>query len=310
MYEKRFALTRRPFPATPDSSLYYPATEHEAVLARLQQAIADNDGFAVLTGAPGTGKTLLGMNLLERLGPNVASAFLTNSHFPDRGGLLQAILYDLGLPYEGGREQVLRLRLTEHLLNNCKENKKTILLVDEAQNLLPDHLEELRLLGNLEAGPRRALHVVLLGQTSLLDLLRQPQQAALRQRLAMRLLVPPLDVEESVDYLLHHLRLAGGRPERIIDEAGLEVLARGTQGVPRLLNQAAHQALLLADAGELSQVDAEAALEALAMLGLEEGRTQENEEEELMQRRRPLDLDPKVPEDLPVRLAEETRRPA
>lgn len=318
MYEKRFGLSRRPFPTTPDHSLYYPASEHEAVLARLENAIADNEGFMVVTGGPGMGKTLLGANLLERLGPGIVSAFLSNSHYPDRAGLIQALLYDLGLSYEGVREQVLRLRLTDFLLANSQVHKKTVLVIDEAQNLSVDHLEELRLLGNLEAGSRRAVHFILLGQTSFLDVLRQPQVTALRQRAAVRLLLVPFAVDEAMDYLLHHLRLAGGRPERIIDEAALEVLARGTQGVPRLLNQAAHQALLLADVGELDKVDAEAALEALAVLGLEENARSEetlDAEEPLLgksakgeHRRWTIDLDEEMQEDAPVRLAAETRR--
>src|SRR2546423_1306731 len=102
MYETRFGLRKRPFPATPDSSCYYPATSHERALALLQRALADGEGVVVLTGAPGTGKTLLCHCLLERLGPGVVSAFLTNSHLACRAALLQAVLYDLSLPYDGG----------------------------------------------------------------------------------------------------------------------------------------------------------------------------------------------------------------
>ncbi len=268
MYETRFGFRRRPFPATPDSRCYYPATSHERALAQLQQALAGGDGLAVLAGAPGTGKTLLCHCLLERLGEAPVSAFLTNSHFEGRAGLLQAILYDLSLPYEGAGEQGLRLRLTDYLLNVYRAGRRAVLVVDEAQNLGPDLLEELRLLGNLEGGRGRALQVVLVGQDRLLDTLRLPELAALNQRVLVRAHVWPLGVEEATDYLLHHLREAGARPERVITEDALELLARQTGGVPRLLNQAAHQALLLADSADAGLVDAEAALEALAVLGL------------------------------------------
>ena len=267
MYEQRFGLKRRPFPSTPDGSTYYPATAHEHALTALDRGIRAGDGFFLLTGAPGTGKTLIATTLLDRLPEGTVTALVTNSHLPDRASLLQAILYDLGLPYDGA-EQVLRLRLTDFVLEQRREGRQILLILDEAQNLSADLLEELRLLANLESGAGKALQVLLVGQPAILDTLRRPELAALRQRLGPRCELTPLATDEAFDYLLHHLRLAGANAERIIDESGLDVLARGTKGVPRLLNQAAHQALLLADAGELASIDAEAALEALAALGL------------------------------------------
>jgi hypothetical protein len=132
-------------------------------------------------------------------------------------------------------------------------------------------LEELRLLGNLEGGRGKAVQVVLVGQAGLLETLRLPELTAFNQRVLVRARVEPLGVEEGMDYLLHHLRAAGGRPERVITEDALELLARQTAGVPRLLNQAAHQALALADSADTGLVDAEAAIEALALLGLGDG---------------------------------------
>lgn len=268
MDENRFGLKRRPFPSTPDTELYYPATLHETALTTLQRGIVDDEGFVLLTGAPGTGKTLLGYVLLERLGESAVTAFLTNSHYADRAALLQAILYDLGLPHEAKTEQLLRLRLTEHLLKNCAEKKRTVIVIDEAQHLDADLLEELRLLANLEAGKGKAVQFVLLAQPSLLQKLASPGLESLQQRIAIRPELHALDVEEAYDYLLHHLRLAGAKPEKVFDETAIETLARGAHGVPRCLNQSAHQALGLAQEGELAKVDAEAALEALSMLGL------------------------------------------
>jgi type II secretory pathway predicted ATPase ExeA len=268
MYEAHFGLRQRPFRVIPDSDCYYPATSHEQALAQLLQAIAADEGLAVLTGAPGTGKTLLCHCLLERLGQDVTIAYLTNSHVEGRAGLLQAILYDLSQPYAGRTEQELRLALTEFLLENYRAGRRTVLIVDEAQNLPPDLLEELRLLGNLEGRQGRAVQVVLVGQPSLLETLRLPSLAAFAQRLAVRARLESLGVHEAADYLVHHLRTAGGSPADIITDEALEVLARGTQGLPRLLTRAAHQALVLAHAADNALVDAEAALEALAALGL------------------------------------------
>jgi type II secretory pathway predicted ATPase ExeA len=271
MYEKHFGLKQRPFRPTPDSDSYYPATTHEQALARLVQGIEADEGLLLLTGAPGTGKTLLCHRLLERLPASTASAFLTSGFFAGRAALLQAILFELSLTYEGRGEQEMRLALADFLLQNYQRGQRALLLVDEAHHLTPELLEELRLLGNLEAGSGKAVQVVLVAQPAILDTLHRPELDAVRQRLAVRVTLNLLDVREAADYLVHHLRCAGARPDAVISDEALELIARGAQGVPRLLNQAAHQALVLACAAEVDQVDAEAALEALGLLGLNAG---------------------------------------
>jgi type II secretory pathway predicted ATPase ExeA len=271
MVETHFGLRHRPFRPTPDSAGYYPATTHERALARLLQGLADDEGVVLLTAAPGMGKTLLCHVLLERLPGETSSALLTNSHCRGRLGLLQAILFDLSLPHEGRGEQELRLALTDFLLKNYAAGRRTVLIVDEAQHLASDQLEELRLLGNLEARDGKAFQLVLAAQPAIEETLRRPRLAALRQRLAVRSYLDPLGLEEAADYLLHQVRTAGGRPEAIFSDEAVRILARGGQGVPRLLNQAAHQALLLTHGAGAAQVDAEAALEALAILGLDAG---------------------------------------
>jgi type II secretory pathway predicted ATPase ExeA len=268
MVELPFGLRRRPFPTTPDHTCYYPATSHERALARLLRGLADGEGMLLLTGTPGTGKTLLCHCLLDRLGSEVWSAFLTNSHGSACAGLLQSILYDLSLPHEDRSEQQMRLALTDHLLKAYAAGRRTILLIDEAQHLSPDQLEELRLLGNLEARSGKAVQIVLIGQPDVLQTLAGPKLAALRQRLLVRASLDPLDLQEAADYVLHHLRAAGGRPERIIDDEALELIARSTKGVPRLINQAGHQALSLAAEAGAATVDVEVVLEALGLLGL------------------------------------------
>jgi type II secretory pathway predicted ATPase ExeA len=268
MYEAHFGLKRRPFGSTPNGDYYYPATHHERALSSIQAAVSDFEGISILTGEPGTGKTLLCHRLLERLGPEVQNAFLANSHLPNRTALLQSILFDLSLPYLGLSEQELRLQLTDHLLKTFQAGKRTVLLVDEAQHLEVDLLEELRLLGNLEANHRRALQVILVAQPGLLSTLNRPEMAGLQQRTAIRVSLEPLDRHEAADYLVQHIRASGGRPQSIFTDEALEVLAGGTRGIPRLLNQTGHQALLLAQAANLNSVDAEVAMEALSIVGL------------------------------------------
>jgi type II secretory pathway predicted ATPase ExeA len=269
MIVTHFGLRQRPFPASPDGACYYPATTHERALARLGDGLAAGEGVLVLTGAPGTGKTLLGQLLLERQGGGASIAFLTNSHFAGRAGLLQALLFDLGLAHEGRGEQEMRLALTDHLLRTFAGGRTTAVLVDEAQHLDADLLEELRLLGNLESNAGKAVQVVLAGQPALAERLAQPELAPLRQRVSVRAALEPLGLQEAADYLLHHVRVAGGRPETLFSDEALELLARGGGGLPRRLNQAGSRALALAAEAGAAQVDAEAALEALAELGLE-----------------------------------------
>ncbi len=270
MLETHFGLRRRPFPSSPDHACYYPSTSHEQALQALLDGLADGEGVVALTGLPGTGKTLLCQCLLERVGEEVTFAFLTHTHMPDRAGLLQAILYDLSLPHEGQSEQELRLTLIEHLVGRFADGKRTLLVIDEAHHLGVDLLEELRLLGNLEGNAGKAMQIVLVGHPDLLLTLASPRLESLRQRLVVRPKVEPLGVEEAADYVLHHLRAAGGSPEDIIDAETLELIARRTAGVPRLLNQVMHHALRLAVTMECPSVELECALESLATFGLVE----------------------------------------
>ncbi len=269
MYEAHFGLKRRPFSSRPDGDYYYPASNHERALKALENAVLDLEGIAVLTGEPGTGKTLLCHRLLERLGPDINNAYLANSHVPNRTALLQSILFDLSQPYLGLSEQELRLGLMDHLLKTYESGRRTVVIVDEAQHLDPDLLEELRLLGNLEAKHGRALQVVLVAQPGLCTTLSRPETAGFQQRVAVRLTLEPLDRHEAADYLEQHIRAAGGRAKSLFTDEALEVLGSGSRGIPRLLNQAGHQALLLAHSAKLAAVDAEVALEALSILELQ-----------------------------------------
>ena len=269
MYQAHFGLRHRPFRSMPDPAAYYPATTHEDALHRIRQAIADDDPVAVLVGEPGTGKTLVASQLLDRLGDDVSRVFITNGHLQRRADLFQAVLYDLGLPYEGRGEQELRLALTDKLLSDFAAGRKTILVIDEAHHLPADLLEEVRLLGNLETPAGRAVQTILVAQPSILETLRRPDLTALAQRLAVRAELSRLTPDESADYVVHHLRVAGARPEALIDDEALTLIARAGAGLPRVLNQIAHVSLALTCEAGSGRVDAEGVLEAMARLGIE-----------------------------------------
>jgi type II secretory pathway predicted ATPase ExeA len=269
MYEAHFGLRARPFRPGPDAAAYYPTAPHEEALQTLRQVLAADESFAALTGEPGVGKSLLAHVLLSRIGDEAACGVITNCHLETRTALLQALLYDLGLPYEGKAEQELRLALTDCLLARLGECRRTIVLIDEAHHLPADSLEELRMLANLESPHGQALQVVLIGLPDLLDTLKQPCLRALAQRLTTRIALGRLDAHESAEYLLHQLRVVGARPDAVIADEALELLVKSAQGLPRVLNQAAHQSLVLACHAGAGRVDAEAVLEALARLGIE-----------------------------------------
>ncbi len=263
-----FGLRQRPFPTTPDVACYYPATSHERAVERLLAGLADGEGILLLAGAPGTGETLVCHRILDLLGEEVANVCITHTHLRNRAELLQAILFDLDMPHAGKSEQELRLTLIDYLLQRFRAGKQTVLVIDEAQHLGIDLLEELRMLSNLEGQGGKAVQVLLAGQPDLLDVLAAPALASLRQRLAVRVFLEPLGIDEAADYLLHHLRSAGGQAEEILYGVAVVLLARCTHGLPRLLNQAGRQALYLAEQVGAAEMDAEAVLEALTLLGL------------------------------------------
>jgi type II secretory pathway predicted ATPase ExeA len=268
MDESRLEDLKRAFRPIPDSDAYYAATSHEQALACALGALADDEGMALIVGGPGLGKTLLGHCFLDRLGGDVASAFLLTTHFREPAALLQELLYDFALPYEGRTEEEMRLALTDHLLQNYEGGRKAVLVIDEAQHLSPAVLEELRLLGNLEGRKGKAAQSVLLSLPSILDTLQAPELESFQQRLAARAELRPFDQHEATDFLLHQARRVCPRPEEFLTEEALQIVAQSCQGIPRLLNRAMHKALSLAQTGGADVLDAEAVLEAVAALGL------------------------------------------
>jgi type II secretory pathway predicted ATPase ExeA len=198
---------------------------------------------------------------------------IPSSRFAKPADLLQAILFDHGADYRGLSEGELRLAVTDRLLTSLAAERPTVVVLDEAQHLSDDVLEEVRLLGNLASHRGPAVFFLLVGQPTLRARLGTSGLAAVAQRLSARCRLDSLDQDESVRFLRDQLTAAGGEPE-LLDEEAAGVLAGHGQGSPRLLNQLAGLAFALADEAEADAVDVEVALEACSRLGLADDKTQ------------------------------------
>jgi type II secretory pathway predicted ATPase ExeA len=263
-----FGLARRPFRPAADLSAYFPAPGHEAAAAELDAAFSRREPFVLLDGEAGTGKTLVARRWLGRLPTAVPRTVLATVHAARPADLLQAILFDLTQPYQGLGEQELRLAVTAQLLTAAEGGLPTVLLIDEAQHLTAEALEELRLLANLDTPAGAAAVAVLVAQPALREVLARPAFAALAQRVAARPRLEPLTADQSIQYLRYQIESAGGRPSEVFDAEALDLLARAAGGVPRVLNQAAAAAGELAAAVGSETIDTEAAVEALGRLGI------------------------------------------
>jgi type II secretory pathway predicted ATPase ExeA len=207
--------------------------------------------------------------LLEGLSEHVRPVLLTNGHFASRLDLLQAILFDLGLPFENATEQTARLAIVESCLSQYCNGGTTLIVADEAHLLSADLLDELRQLGNLDGKDGKAVQVALVGLGEIEKTLADPALAILRQRLATRATIEPMVPEEAADYLNHQVRVCGGKPERFFGEDVLDILSHATGGVPRIVNRAATLAMQLSSENGVDYIDTEAAVEAVTQLGLD-----------------------------------------
>jgi general secretion pathway protein A len=255
MYAAHFGLQEPPFGLTPDPRYIYMSERHQEALAHLLWGIGHGGGFVQLTGAVGTGKTTMCRCLLEQLPPDVDLALIFNPRLSSLE-LLAAVCDELGVAYppETASVKVLVDALHRHLLDAHARGRRTVLVIDEAQNLAPEVLEQVRLLTNLETARDKLLHIVLIGQPELVGLLDRDELRQLAQRVTARYHLQPLTREETRAYVQHRLAVAGqARP--IFTAAALDEVHGWSRGVPRLINIICDRALLGAWAEGRSRVD-------------------------------------------------------
>jgi type II secretory pathway predicted ATPase ExeA len=269
MYEAFFELKRRPFPSTPDPGRYFRTPELEEALAQLKCCVHHDEGIGVLVGPAGTGKTLACRLLMDYFEPSFPQMLVTNTHAPSVRSLLQALLYDLSLPYVGLEEQELRLALTDHLVEQLRHGGRVLLFIDEAHLLSADQLEELRLLTNLESATAHALQVLLFAQEPLIEKLSATALAGVRQRIATVSRLAVFTAEQTVEYVSAQIAAAGGVADTIFTAGSLSEICELSGGIPRRINQLCHRAMLHAFALQSGTVDSphvQAAAEPLAWL--------------------------------------------
>ena len=244
MYESFFNFRERPFNLTPDPKYLFLSGRHREAMAHLLYGIRQRSGFILLTGEVGTGKTTLCRALLHSLDEDIEVALIFNPNLSAEE-LLQTINREFGLPGVSESRKALVDELNAHLLARRGAGKNLVLLVDEAQNLSPPVLEELRLLSNLETETEKLLQIVLIGQPELNDLLKRPELRQLDQRMSVRYHLEPLDQNETGEYVLHRLGVASDHSRAQFTSRAIRALYRYSRGAPRLINVAADRALLV-----------------------------------------------------------------
>ena len=255
MYESYFGLKERPFSIAPDPRYIYLSESHEEALAHLLFGMQEGGGFVQLTGEVGTGKTTLVRTLLEQHPKNVELALVFNPKLSPLE-FVAAICDELAIPYDQATATLKTLTdaLNDKLLKNYLDDRRTVLIIDEAQALSIDVLEQIRLLTNLETTREKLLQIILIGQPELRQTLARQDMRQLAQRVTDIYHLEPLDPVEIRNYLTHRLTIAGAN-KSLYNDGAIKAIYRASGGIPRIINEIADKALLAAYVKEKRIVD-------------------------------------------------------
>ncbi len=254
MYLAFYGLREKPFNATPDPRFLYLTPAHREALAQLVYGVGEGEGFMVLIGEVGTGKTTLLHTLLQRMAPTTAVAFVLNSTLPF-DGLLEYMLEDFGVPQPGATRAQRLATLNRFLIERRRSGHKTLLIVDEAQNLSAATLEQVRLLSNFETPAGKLLQILLVGQPELGVKLARPELRQLKQRISLRCSIRPLTSDEAREYLWSRLRRAGATDSDLFSDRAVRRIAEYTRGIPRLVNIVADHCLVIGYSEQSRRID-------------------------------------------------------
>jgi len=258
MYKRFFGLQANPFNVNPDPRYLFLTKYTEEALACLTYGIQSRKGFVLLTGEVGTGKTTLINKLLSWLRQQrVATAFVFNSMM-DVPQFLDYMMTDFGIPSSSREKSQIILHFNNWLLERYRAGENAVLIIDEAQNLCDEVLEEIRLMTNLETFTEKLLQIVLVGQPELDDKLRRPQLRQLRQRVMLRAKTQPLLPHETAAYITQRLRIAGSNGHEIFTPEARSAIHRYSHGIPRVVNLICEHCLINAYADQQHVVTADA----------------------------------------------------
>ena len=254
MYEAYYGLREKPFSILPDPDLIYWDQNHRLAFAMLEFGLLNSAGFVVITGEIGSGKTTLIRHLLRKLDPQIAVGYMSST--PQGGtGLLQWVMMSLNQPFEDSYPRLYKM-FQEYLYKQDSKGRRTVLIVDEAQNLGLDALEELRMLSNVNADKKQFLQMILVGQPQLRDMLRTPQLMQFAQRVSSDFHLRPLAagvVGEYINFRLH----AVGAQRQFFSENACQMIAEASGGIPRTINILCDTALVYGFATAAKQITAE-----------------------------------------------------